>query len=152
MAGARRLRGTQFAAVLVYTITTHSCLKVTRRRTTRVLPIDYGGPADPHDPTGPPIVESVWLEPYPDEALRYEERESVELAFVAALQHLPPRQRAVLILRDVLGFTADEVAEALDSTISSVYSALQRAHKVVDERLPERSQQETLRSLEDDQI
>ena len=147
----------------LYRIATNACLRMIERRPKRVLPIDYGPPADPHESIEAPLVESVWIEPYPDERLgladgfaapeaRYEQRESVELAFIAALQHLPPRQRAVLILRDVLGFSADEVAEALDSTTTSVYSALQRAHKVVDERLPERSQQETLRSLEDDQI
>ena len=102
--------------------------------------------ADPHDGAAEPLVESVWVEPYPDARLgldgrrrpeaRYEQRESVELAFVAALQHLPPRQRAVLILRDVLGFSGAEVAEALDTTPASVYSALQRAHKAIDERLP----------------
>jgi RNA polymerase sigma-70 factor (ECF subfamily) len=105
-------------------------------------------------------VESVWIDPYPDAMLaaepgsaapgaRYEQRESVELAFIAALQLLPPRQRAVLILRDVLGFTGAEVARVLKTTPASVYSALQRAHKAVDDRLPELSQQATLRTLGD---
>src|SRR5205823_3554505 len=103
------------------------------------------------------------VEPYPDERLgledglagpeaRYERRESIELAFIAALQHLGARQRAVLILRDVLGLSAREVAEALDTTPVSVDSALQRAHKTVDERLPEQSQQATLRSLDDQEL
>jgi RNA polymerase sigma-70 factor (ECF subfamily) len=147
----------------LYRIATNSSLRALEKRPKRVLPIDYGPPGDPHESIGEPLLESVWVEPYPDERLgledgfaapeaRYEQRESVELAFIAALQFLPPRQRAVLILREVLGFSGEEAAEVLDTTPASVYSALQRAHKAVDERLPDRSQQETLRSLEDDQI
>src|SRR3954452_7248576 len=122
----------------------------------RVLPIDYGPAADPHGTIAAPLVESVWMEPFPDDQLPleagYEQREAVELAFIAALQHLGARQRAVLILRDVLGLSAREVAEALDTTPVSVDSALQRAHKTVDERLPEQSQQATLRSLDDQEL
>jgi RNA polymerase sigma-70 factor (ECF subfamily) len=103
------------------------------------------------------------VEPYPERELglaeglagpeaRYEQREAIELAFIAALQHLPGRQRAVLILRDVLGFSAGEVADALDTTATSVYSLLQRAHATIDERLPDRSQQATLRALDDEQL
>jgi RNA polymerase sigma-70 factor (ECF subfamily) len=158
--GLSRFEGRSSLRSWLYTIATNACLKAIERRPKRVLPIDYGPAADPHDGPGEPLVESVWVEPYPDEPLaledglaapetRYEQRESVELAFIAALQHLPARQRAVLILRDVLGFSAREVAEALEATPASIDSALQRAHKTVDERLPEQSQQATLRSLDD---
>jgi RNA polymerase sigma-70 factor (ECF subfamily) len=145
----------------LYTIATNSCLRLIEHRPRRVLPIDYGPPADAHDDPAAPLVESVWLEPYPDDAVaegyaapeaRYEQRESVELAFVAALQHLPARQRAVLILRDVLGFSGAEVAATLDTSPEAVYSALQRAHKTVDQQLPEQSQQATLRSLGDARV
>ena len=147
----------------LYTIATNACLKAIERRPKLVLPVDYGPAADPHDNPGAPLVESVWVEPYPDETLglgdgfagpdaRYEQRESVELAFVAALQHLPARQRAVLILREVLGFSGAEVADALETTPASVYSALQRAHKTVEERLPAQSQQAALRALGDERL
>jgi RNA polymerase sigma-70 factor (ECF subfamily) len=144
----------------LYRIATNTCLDAIAKRPKRVLPVDYGPPRDPHDGPLLPLAESVWVEPYPDEALgleegraapeaRYEQREAVELAFIAALQHLPPNQRAVLILREVLGFSARESAEILDTTTASVNSALQRARKATEKRLPERSQQATLRSLGD---
>ena len=146
----------------LHSIATNVCLRAIERRPSRVLPIDYGPAADPHEPLREPLLESVWIEPYPDGQLgleglagpdaHYEQRESIELAFVAALQLLPARQRAVLILRDVLGFTGAEVAQALDTTPASVYSTLQRAHATLDERAPERSQQATLRSLGDEQL
>jgi RNA polymerase sigma-70 factor (ECF subfamily) len=145
----------------LYKIATNTCLDVIGRRPKRVLPIDYGPPTDPHDGPQVPLTESVWVEPYPDETLdledgyatpeaRFEQREAVELAFIAALQHLPANQRAALILREVLGFSAKEVAETLDTTTAAINSALQRARKTVDERLPEQSQQATLRSLGDE--
>jgi RNA polymerase sigma-70 factor (ECF subfamily) len=160
--GLARFEGRSSLRSWLYTICTNVCLRAIERRPKRVLPIDYGPAAgDPHAATGEPLIESVWVEPYPDEGLgladglagpdaRYELRETVELAFIAALQHLPAQQRAVLILRDVLGFTGAEVAEALDTSPDAVYSALQRAHKTVDARLPAQSQQATLRSLGDD--
>jgi RNA polymerase sigma-70 factor (ECF subfamily) len=161
--GLARFEGRSSLRSWLYTITTNACLKAIRRRPKRVLPIDYGPAADPHDRTAEPLVESVWVDPYPDEHLfvaddtaapevRYEQRESVELAFIAALQHLPARQRAVLILRDVLGFSARETAEVLDTKPTSVDSVLQRAHKSVDARLPEQSQQTALRSLGDAEL
>ena len=147
----------------LYRIATNACLKTIERRPKRVLPVDYGPAADPHDPLAQPLVESIWLEPCPDQGFeledrrpspdaRYEQRESVELAFVAALQHIPGRQRAVLILRDVLGFSAREVAATLEMTPAAVDTALQRAHKTVDDRLPARSQQATLQALGDERL
>jgi RNA polymerase sigma-70 factor, ECF subfamily len=140
-------------------IATNACLRAIERRPKRVLPIDYGPAADPHDGPAKPVDDPVWLEPYPDTELglagpdaRYEQREGVELAFIAALQHLPARQRAVLILRDVLGFSARETASILETTPVSIDSALQRAHKTVDARLPSHSQQETLRLIGDDEL
>ena len=158
-----RFEGRSSLRSWLYKIATNACLKLIERRPQRVLPIDYGPPADPHQAPAEPLIERVWVEPYAEARLgldlavagpeaRYELRESVELAFIAALQHLPPRQRAVLILRDVLGFSGAEVAEVLDTTPASVYSALQRAHAVVDERLPEQSQQATLAALGDERL
>jgi RNA polymerase sigma-70 factor, ECF subfamily len=151
-----RFEGRSSLRSWLYRIATNACLRALERRPPRVLPIDYGPAADPHDALAPPLAESVWIEPYPDEQLPveagYEQREAVELAFIAALQHLPARQRAVLILRDVLAFSAREVAEALDTSPASVDSALQRAHATVDRRMPERTQQATLRALDDDTL
>jgi RNA polymerase sigma-70 factor (ECF subfamily) len=145
----------------LYRIATNVSLDAIAKRRRRVLPIDHAPPGG--DGPGTPLVESLWVEPYPDETLglrggdavpdaRYEQRESVELAFIAALQYLPPRQRAVLILREVLGFSAREVAEAMTTTAASVNSALQRARKTVEARRPARSQQATLHSLGDEGI
>jgi RNA polymerase sigma-70 factor (ECF subfamily) len=155
-----RFEGRSSLRSWLYTISTNACLSAIERRPKRVLPIDYGPATDPHVAPGEPVTESVWLEPYPDDTLaledglaspeaRYEQRESIELAFIAALQHLPANQRAVLILREVLGFSAKEVAQALKTTVASVNSALQRARAATAQRIPEQSQQATLRTLGD---
>ena len=158
--GIAGLRDAGSARSWLYTIATNVCLTELRRRSRRVLPHDFGPSAEPHTPPGAPVTEQVWLEPYPDESIgvpagraspeaRYEQREGVELAFVAALQHLGANQRAVLILREVMGFSAEEVATMTRTTVASVNSALQRARAAVRDRVPERSQQATLRVLGD---
>src|SRR5437763_724676 len=161
--GLPRFEGRSSLRSWLYTIATNTCLNAIERRPKRVLPVDYGPPSDPHGGPGEPVVESVFVEPYPDELLgvedgfaspdaSYERRESVELAFVAALQNLPPNQRAALILREVLGFSAKEAAEMLDTSVASANSALQRARASVEQRAPEQSQQQTLRALGDEEL
>ena len=119
----------------LYRIATNVCLDA--RRPGRSLPSGSGRADDAFAlPDGQAAPDA-----------RYEQREAVELAFVAALQHLSGNQRAVLILREVLGFSAQEVSESLDTSVASVNSALQRARKAIAERLPDRSQQEVLRAL-----
>src|SRR3954452_22056275 len=158
-----RFEGRSSLRSWLYRIATNTSLDAIGKRPKRILPIDYGPPTDPPDAVGEPLVESVWIEPFPDETLgiedgfaspdaRYEQRESVELAFIAALQLLPANQRAVLILREVLGFSAQETAETLDTSVASVNSALQRARATIEKKLPEQSQQETLRSLGDEKL
>ena len=133
----------------LYRIATNACLNALagRARSSRVLPETQHPPAE-QMPEREPSYEVPWLEPYPDSALegipdrapgpdaRYELQESVHLAFIAAIQLLPPRQRAVLLLRDVLGWSAAESAQLLDSSVPAVNSALQRARTALEEQLP----------------
>jgi RNA polymerase sigma-70 factor, ECF subfamily len=157
-----RFEGRSSLRSWLYTIATNASLRAIEKRPKRVLPIDYAPAADPRGARADPVNDPIWLEPYPDAGLgleavagpdaRYEQREGVELAFIAALHHLPARQRAVLILRDVLGFSARETAAMLEATPVSIDSALQRAHKSVDKRLPSQTQQQTLRILGDEEL
>ena len=144
----------------VYTIATRTALALTARRPMRVLPLDDTLATGTGSAGRKPVTEIAWLEPYPSDQLglpaglaspeaRYELRESVELAFVAAVQHLAPRQRAVLLLREVLGFSASEAAATLGMTVAAVNSALERARAAVAQRCPDPSQQATLRALGD---
>jgi RNA polymerase sigma-70 factor, ECF subfamily len=140
--GLERFEGRSSLRSWLYRIATNASLDVIARRPKRVLPLEVEDESEP-----------LWLEPYPDPPdASYEQRESVELAFVAAVQHLPGTQRAALLLRDVLGFRASEVASLLDTSVDSVNSALARARRELRERTPERSQQETLRDLGDDGV
>ena len=136
----------------LYKIATNACLKELERRPRRLPARDSGPQGDPALPPSAPVAEIVALDPYPDALLneledrspgpeaQYTLRESVELAFLTMIQVLPSRQRAVLLLRDVLGWSAAEVGTLLDATTASVNSALQRARATVAQRVarPER--------------
>lgn len=142
-------RGDSTFRAWLYGIATNACLDALDRRARRLLPQVVGPPADPLA-APPPASETGWLEPYPDrlldEAVDGSEtpdqtivaRETIELAFLVAIQHLPPRQRAVLILRDVLGWSARETAAVVDMTVIAGNSALQRARETLGRHLPER--------------
>src|SRR5439155_13016961 len=133
----------------LYRIATNACLDVLRSRPRRVLPPDVAAAGDPAAPPSPP-ADLPWLQPYPDRLLEpispaedepgavVVARETIELAFIAAIQHLPPRQRAVLILRGVLGWSAKETGSLLEVSVASVNSALQRARATLRDRLGER--------------
>jgi RNA polymerase sigma-70 factor (ECF subfamily) len=160
----RGLKGFQDRSSLrtwLFQIATNASLRLIEKRPRRLLPIDYQAAPTAAERGAEPRVEATWLEPYPDEILRvedgfaapearYELRESIELAFVAAVQHLSPRQRAVLILRDVLGFSTLEVAGSLETTVGSVNSALHRARRTTTERVRGQTQQAALRDLGND--
>jgi RNA polymerase sigma-70 factor (TIGR02960 family) len=144
--GLERFDGRSSLRTWLYRIATNRCLNALRDKGRR--PREVPAMAEPPAPTR--RSEPLWLEPYPDTLLdmaadaspgpeaRYEFKEAVGLAFVTALQHLPPRQRVVLVLRDVLGFRAAEVADMLDASEAAVKAALQRARATVETRLPAR--------------
>ncbi|MDG6102001.1 sigma-70 family RNA polymerase sigma factor [Dactylosporangium aurantiacum] len=134
----------------LYTVATRTCLDLAAARGRRALPMDLGPASERVVLADTPSTEVAWLEPYPDAV--YERRETVELAFVAALQHLPGNQRAALLLFDVLGFSAAEIAAMMRTTPTSVNSALARARRLVAERVPAPAQQRTLRDVGDARV
>jgi RNA polymerase sigma-70 factor (ECF subfamily) len=128
----------------LYKIATNACLDTLGRRTGRVLPQSLRPASDPGEPILPPILDPIWLEPFPDELLapqestpeaRYDSHESIRLAFQIALQALAPRQRAILLLCDVLGWSASEAAEFAGATVPAVNSLLHRARVKLETRL-----------------
>ena len=144
---AAQFEGRSAVRSWVYRIATNVCLDMLRGRQRRALAIDLGPAGRPETFNGATRPEHAWVTPIPDDSVVppqadpaevAEARESIRLAFVAALQFLPPRQRAVLILREVLKWQAAEVAELLDSSVPSVNSALQRARATLAAREPER--------------
>ena len=140
----------------LYKVTTSACLDAVDARKTRALPVGFGPPTEPGTQLTP-RAEALWIEPGPDELIvdsarspeaRYSARESVALAFLAALQLLPAKQRAVLVLRDVLGWQAAECAELLQITVAAVNSALQRARETL--ARGDRSRKERAAAVEDE--
>ncbi|HZA75926.1 MAG TPA: RNA polymerase subunit sigma-70, partial [Acidimicrobiales bacterium] len=142
--GLDRFEGRAALRSWLYRIATNVCLDMLRGPQRRARPMDLGPASTADGKLGPATPESTWVQPIADGKVLPDDvndpaelaasRESIRLAFVAALQHLPPRQRAVLILREVLRWQASEVAELLDTSVASVNSALQRARATLAER------------------
>jgi RNA polymerase sigma-70 factor (ECF subfamily) len=143
--GIDAFEGRSSVRVWLYRIATNACLDHLDGRARRVLPQDLRPPSDASVGL-PPRSDIPWLQPFPDRLAADDtepgaatvERETIELAFLVAIQHLPPRQRAALLLRDVLGWRPDEIAPVLEGSVASVNSALQRARATLREHLPER--------------
>lgn len=159
--GLARFEGRSSLRSWLYTVATRTCLDAVEARGRRALPVDLGPASERAVLADTPLTDVAWLGPYADSApghttagpdLRYEEREAVELAFVAALQHLPGNQRAALLLFDVLGFSAAEIAATMKTSTTSVNSALARARKLVAAKTPAPTQQQTLRTLGDTRL
>jgi RNA polymerase sigma-70 factor (TIGR02960 family) len=145
LAAWRGLAGFESRSALgtwLYRIATNVCLRLMTQRPRRITSPDHGPAWQATAELGEPVTGPVWLEPWPDEASHedpantLQRREHVALAFVAALQHLPGTQRAVLLLREVLEYSAAETAGLLDTSVASVNSALQRAQKTLRVRVP----------------
>jgi RNA polymerase sigma-70 factor, ECF subfamily len=159
--GLARFEGRSSLRSWLYTVATRTCLDTLEHRGRRALPVDLGPSSDRAVIGDAPLSEVAWLGPYADVALvdgqagpdtRYEQREAVELAFVAALQHLPGNQRAALLLFEVLGFSAAEIATMMDTSTTSVNSALARARKIIAQKVPSPTQQQTLREIDDARV
>jgi RNA polymerase sigma-70 factor (TIGR02960 family) len=163
--GLAPFQGRSSLRTWLYKVTTHACLRLLTQRPRRRLSPDYAPARSDTADLGELVLEPIWLEPWvepcseaaswsedgaassADPAERLLQRESIELAFIAALQHLPGTQRAALLLSDVLELSAAEIAELLDTSVAAVNSALQRARKTLAERAPGPPQRAELASL-----
>ncbi len=159
--GLARFEARSSVRTWLFKIATNVSLDMARHQKRRAVPLEDGRRLGHGESPGDPLVDMAWVQPYPlapadfvgaSPEARYEQHEALEMAFVFAIQHLPARQRAVLILREVLGYSAEEVARLLDTTVPAVNSALQRARSAAASRLPRKSQQAELRSLGPDGV
>lgn len=162
--GLAAFEGRSSLKTWLYQIATNTCLRAIPKHPKRIMSPDYAPSLADASELGQPVVEPIWIEPLLDDdvlsdvatdaepGVLLQRRENVALAFIAALQHLPGTQRAVLLLRDVLDYSAVETAEGLDTSVASVNSALQRARKAVSERLPPVSQPAEQKTLGDAEL
>lgn len=157
--GLARFEGRSSLRSWLYAVTTHACLDLAESRGRRALPMDLGPSSERAVVDGQgPLGDVSWLGPYPDAgatdgpAGRYERREAVELAFVAALQHLPGNQRAALLLFEVLGFSAAEIAAMMKTSAASVNSALARARRILAEKAPSLDRRRAPRTIGDPRV
>ncbi|SDG00993.1 RNA polymerase sigma-70 factor, ECF subfamily [Sinosporangium album] len=136
--GLARFEGRSTLRSWLYTVATRACLDTVKARKRRALPMDLGPAADHTVLDSAPLADADWLTPYPDSQPeeRSERRDTMELAFIAALQHLPGNQRAALLLFDVLDFSAAEIAEVMETSSTSVNSALARARRTIAATVP----------------
>src|SRR5258708_9008345 len=156
--GLARFEGRSSLRSWLYTVATRTCLDIIEARGKRALPVDLGPSSDRVVAGDTPLGDVAWLGPYADTGLadgplspaaRYEQREAVELAFVAALQHLPGNQRAALLLFEVLGFSAPEIPPTMDTTTPPLNSPPPRTPRIVAEKIPSPTQLQTLRGTGD---
>jgi RNA polymerase sigma-70 factor (ECF subfamily) len=156
--GLARFESRSSIRTWLFKIATNSSFDLLKKRSRRELPIDYSARAGPGESPGAALLDVPWIEPYPDRFVeaseksphaRYEALESLELSFMVVVQSVPPRQRAVFILREVLGFSAREVADVLEMSVAAVNSSLQRARATVADRMPRTTQGVELSRLGD---